>query len=46
VDQRVLLLPVLDLDEVLATRVSFLTCKRRPGGHDVPWQTPQGHFFA
>ncbi|MFO7675494.1 MAG: hypothetical protein R6X12_04165, partial [bacterium] len=37
VDRRVLLLPVLDLDEVLATRVSFLTRKAQPRGHDVPW---------
>lgn len=37
VDQGILLLPALDLDEMLATRVSFVTRKHQPGGHDVPW---------
>jgi len=37
VDQGILLLPALDLDELLATRVSFVTRKHQPGGHDVPW---------
>ncbi|MEO0081845.1 MAG: hypothetical protein ABIL25_06095, partial [candidate division WOR-3 bacterium] len=31
------LLPALDLDELLALRVSYETRKRQAGGHDVPW---------
>ncbi|MEO0081941.1 MAG: hypothetical protein ABIL25_06575, partial [candidate division WOR-3 bacterium] len=30
-------LPALDLDELLALRVSYETRKRQAGGHDVPW---------
>ncbi len=37
VDQGVLLLPALDLDGLLALRVSYETRKRQAGGHDVPW---------
>jgi transposase-like protein len=37
VDPGILLLPALDLDELLAARVAFQTRKSETGGHDVPW---------
>ncbi|MEO0080519.1 MAG: hypothetical protein ABIK44_07585, partial [candidate division WOR-3 bacterium] len=46
VAQGVLLLPALDLDELLALRASFEARRRQVGGHDVPWLTPpEGNRF-
>jgi len=35
---RILLLPALDLDELLVTRVAYEVRRRQRGGHDVPGQ--------
>jgi transposase-like protein len=40
VDPGVLLLPVLDLDEQVATRLEFEARQRQRGGHDVPRPAP------
>ncbi len=39
IDTGILMLPVIDLDLVLAAKVEFLTRQSSTGGHDVPWHT-------
>jgi transposase-like protein len=44
VDLGILTLPVLDIDELLALRVTFAARKKQSEGHDVPWLAPQARL--